>query len=171
MTTVYVQFSDATKTNVISVFGCPQDPSVWPNQGEIDSADARYQAFINPASTLSGAQSAQIATLTAAYSAAIQQSVSFTTAGGVAKTFQADLASQDVLLKATTGYNLSGATPTGFYWVSGDNTQVPFTLADLKGLYRVMLAQGNTAFQKLQTLKSQVNAATTVAAATAVSWS
>lgn len=49
MTTVYVEFSDSDQKTMVSVFGCPQDAAAYPNQGEIDSSDARYQAFINPA--------------------------------------------------------------------------------------------------------------------------
>ncbi|MFM0058705.1 DUF4376 domain-containing protein [Paraburkholderia phytofirmans] len=120
---------------------------------------------------LASAQAAQMSALTAAYQAAVQQSVSFTTAAGAAKMFQADNNSQNVLLIATTGYNLAGETPPGFYWVAGDNTQVPFTLADLKGLYAVMLQQGNTAFQTLQTLKAQVRSATTIGAVQSIKWS
>jgi hypothetical protein len=120
---------------------------------------------------LAAAQVGQMVTLTAKYEAIVQQPVSFTTAAGVAKTFQADSNSQNVLLIATTGYNLAGATPQGFYWVASDNTQVPFTLADLKGLYGVMLQQGNIAFQTLQTLKAQVRSATTIAAVQSVAWS
>ncbi|WP_407945730.1 DUF4376 domain-containing protein [Paraburkholderia elongata] len=59
----------------------------------------------------------------------------------------------------------------GFYWKSSDNTEVPFALADLKGLYAAMLAQGWAAFQKLQTFKAQVSTATTVIAVQAVVWS
>jgi hypothetical protein len=54
MATVYVQFSDSTETTVASVFGCPQDPDIYPNQAAIDDTDARYQAFINPSSTAAG---------------------------------------------------------------------------------------------------------------------
>jgi hypothetical protein len=171
MTTVFVQFSDATETQVVAVFGSAQDAVAFPNQAEVDETDPRYQAFVNPASTLAGAQAAQITALEAAYEAAIQQPVAFTTTAGVSKTFQADSASQNVLLIATTGYNLAGATPAGFYWVSSDDTQVPFALVDLKGLYGVMLARGNAAFQQLQTLKSSVRAASTIASVRAVVWS
>ncbi|CAN0620569.1 DUF4376 domain-containing protein [Burkholderia multivorans] len=122
------------------------------------------------ASLLAQAQAAQAATLSSAYQAAVQVDVSYTSAGGVTKTFQASSNSQSTLLVATTGYNLAGETPAGFYWVAADNTQVPFTLVDLKGLYAVMLAQGNAAFNKLQSLKSEVRAATTVAAVQAVVW-
>ena len=119
---------------------------------------------------LATAQAAQIATLNAAYQNAIVQDVSYTSVAGVTKTYQADTTSQQNLLIATTGYNLAGATPAGFYWVAADNTQVPFALADLHGLYLAMLAQGATAFQHLQTQKAAVNAATTAAAALAVTW-
>jgi hypothetical protein len=50
MSKVYVQFSDANETTIISSFGCPQDPASFPNQATIDSDDARYQAFIYPGS-------------------------------------------------------------------------------------------------------------------------
>jgi hypothetical protein len=120
---------------------------------------------------LAAAQSTQIAALTTAYQAEIQQPVAFTTEGGVSQTFQADSGSQNVLLVATTGYNLAGTTPEGFYWVASDNAQVSFTLADLKGLYAAMLAQGNAAFTKLQNLKAAVRAATTVAGVQGIDWS
>ncbi|WP_430229755.1 DUF4376 domain-containing protein [Paraburkholderia tropica] len=174
MSTAYVEFADATDAVVISVFGCQQDPTVYPNQATIDSSDARYQAYINPASTITGAQSAQIVTLTAAYQVAIATDVSYTSKGGVAKTYQADPASvanlQAALLVCQATNPSAPATPTGFYWVASDNTQVPFAYADLQGLAAAMFAQGAAAFQKLQTLKAQVNAATTMAAARAISW-
>lgn len=119
---------------------------------------------------LEAAQSSQIASLTYAYQSATQQPVSFSTSAGVSKTFQADSNSQSVLLLATTGYNLQGATPDGFYWVASDNSKVPFVLDDLKGLYGVMLSQGNAAFQKLQDLKASVRSAKTVSAVQEVVW-
>ena len=48
MSIVFVQFESEKETVVISVFGCPQDPEVWPNQGEVEEDDPRYQAFIHP---------------------------------------------------------------------------------------------------------------------------
>lgn len=54
MSKVYVQFSDATETTIISSFGCPQDPASFPNQATIDSSDPRYQEFVNPGSTIAG---------------------------------------------------------------------------------------------------------------------
>lgn len=120
--------------------------------------------------TLAQAQTAQAALLNAAYASAVVQPVSYTSKGGVTKTFQADSASQTTLMQATQGYTLTGAVPNGFYWVSADNTQVPFTLADLSGLYQAMLAQGWDAFQKKQSLKAQIKAAATVAAVQAITW-
>ncbi len=157
----YIEVDDADYANWVNL--SYQDGAIVPTPGP------------TAAQQLATAQATQIAALTAAYQAAIQQSVSYTTVGGVNKVFQADDYSQNVLLIATTGYNLAGATPAGFYWVSSDNTQVPFALADLKGLYGVMLVQGNTAYQQLQTLKAQVNAvvvaqANAVAAVQAIVW-
>lgn len=41
----HVQFNDGTKTVIVASFGCPQDPEVFPNQGEVDNDDPRYLAF------------------------------------------------------------------------------------------------------------------------------
>jgi hypothetical protein len=123
------------------------------------------------AKLLAQAQQAQIATLAMAYQAAIVQPASYTSKGGVTKTYQADPGSLSNLQNTLLGLQAAGATPSGFYWVAADNTQVPFTYADLQGLAAALLAQGWAAFQKLQTLKSEVNAATTVSAVQAVVWS
>lgn len=44
---IYVQFNDAGQTEIISAFGSLQDVEVWPNQGEVDSTDARWQTYAN----------------------------------------------------------------------------------------------------------------------------
>ena len=124
---------------------------------------------------LASAQAAQCAAIDAAYYKAIQADVTFKSAGGFTATFQADSVSQAYVMQTTQGYSIAGATPSGFYWVAADNTHVPFTLADLQGLYQAMLEQGWTAFQKRQTLKAQINAITTstanaVAAVQAITW-
>lgn len=116
------------------------------------------------------AQAAQIVTLTQAYKSAIQQPVSYTSKGGVTKTYQADPQSLSNLQNAILGMQASAIVPSGFYWVSADNTQVPFTFADLQGLAADLLAQGWAAFQHLQTLKAEVLAATTVSAVQAIAW-
>ncbi|MGA4125478.1 hypothetical protein ACI2VP_05330 [Ralstonia nicotianae] len=47
MTTVFVQFADATGKTVVSVFGCQQDAEKYPNQAQVPSNDARYSAYYN----------------------------------------------------------------------------------------------------------------------------
>jgi hypothetical protein len=128
--------------------------------------DEQALALQNPAPTLEQVQASQIAVITADYQSAIAQPVSYTTVGGMTKTFQADAGSQDVLLQAIAGYNLVGDVPSGFYWLATDNTHVPFTLADLKGMYTVMLAQGWAAFQTRTTLKDEINAVAITATVT-----
>ena len=123
-----------------------------------------------PAPTLSAAQAAQIAALAASYTTAIAQSVSFTSAGGITKTFQSDPQSVNNLANMLAAFPTQGVLPAGFYWVAADNTQVPFTVADMQGLAKVIGAQGFAAFQHLQTQKAAVLAATTVAAVQAITW-
>ncbi len=122
------------------------------------------------AQLLAQAQAAQIGALKQAYSAAIQAPVNYTSKGGVTKTYQADPQSASNLQNAILGLRASGATPSGFYWVSADNTQVPFTFADLQALAAALLAQGWASFQRLQTLKAEVLAATSVSAVRAIVW-
>lgn len=119
---------------------------------------------------LEQAKASQCAMIDAAYREAIVDPVSFTTSAGVTKKFDADANSQLVLAQATQGYAISGTVPVDFYWVAADNTKVPFVLGDLRGLYEVMLAQGWSAFQKRQSLKSSINASTNIADALAISW-
>ncbi|MHC8295311.1 tail fiber assembly protein [Pseudomonas sp. LB3P58] len=70
MTDIYVQFSDETQTVITSVFGCPQDPAYWPNQGVVQDNDQRYLDFLNPpvspADILAANQAAQTALMTQA---------------------------------------------------------------------------------------------------------
>lgn len=125
-----------------------------------DLYDGTSFSAVMPA--LADIQAAQIALLDGEYATAVQNSVSFTTAEGVTKMYQADnagpLSSQSVLLKAFTGFNILGVTPSGFAWTAADNVDVPFTLADLAGLYGAMLTQGNNAFSIRKGLKAQVRA-------------
>jgi len=111
--------------------------------------------------TLAEAQAAQIATLTAAYNAAIQLPISY-----MGTTFQADSGSQDKLTKSL----VAGTVPAGFYWLDANNVEVAMTFVQLQGLASVMLAQGQVAFTKLQGYKTEVRAATSVAAVQAITW-
>lgn len=141
--------------------------------GKTIAADATgAPQAVDPATlfTLAQAQTLQLAALEAAYDSASSTAIGYTTKGGVTATFQADTVSQSLVQTSLAGYSAAAAVPTGFYWVAADNTQVAFTYADLQGLAATMIAQGWTAFQKLQTLKASVRAATTVAAVQAVVW-
>lgn len=178
---------DATTGAITGLYDSVDSPAPK-GASVIDLTDSQWQACIStPGYTVKGgvlfapapptaaqqlaqAQAVQVLSLEAAYVKAITTDVAFTTAAGVSKTYQADSASQTVLAQATQGYVLAGAVPAGFYWVASDNTKVAFTLADLKGLYAAMLAQGWTAFQHLQAQKAAVAAATSIATAQAITW-
>ena len=129
--------------------------------GCVKISDTEAYKIQFPPMTLSQAYDEQIVTLTAAYNAAIQSPIAY-----MATTFQADEASQSVLTKVL----VAGAVPTEFAWLDANNMPVNMTYAQLQGLAVAMLAQGQAAFVKLQTLKSQVRAATTVTKAQAVVW-
>lgn len=43
--TFYVQFADASKEKIVSVFCGPQDPQFHSNLGEVEGDDPRYTAF------------------------------------------------------------------------------------------------------------------------------
>lgn len=42
---INVIFSDSTETSVCGYFGSPQDPEVWPDQGQIETNDARWKTY------------------------------------------------------------------------------------------------------------------------------
>jgi hypothetical protein len=111
------------------------------------------------AAALTQAKTKQITLLEAAYTAAIQLPVDY-----MATTFQADVASQDVLAKSL----VSGKVPTGFYWLDSANAKVAMTFVQAQDLAYAMLVHGMTAFAKLQDKKTAVRAATTVADVLAV---
>lgn len=122
------------------------------------------------AQLLSQAQIAKIESLAFSYDSAISQPISLTTAAGITKIFQTDKNSQSNLANELLIYQATTTVPTGYYWVSQDNTQVPFTYADLQGLAATIGARGWAAFQNLQSKKSNVLAATALAAVQAVVW-
>lgn len=120
--------------------------------------------------TLEQAQQAQIGLLNQSYEAACAGSVNYTSQGGVAKVYQADAKSIANLSQMLLAFSLSQTVPPGFYWIALDNTQVPFTYADMQGLAAVFGIQGAGAFVKFQILKSQVNSATSISSVQAVVW-
>ena len=114
---------------------------------------------IPAAALLLSAQRAQNALNYASYLQAIQGPVSYTSKGGITTQYQADPGSVANLQSTILGFQLAQATPSGFYWVALDNTQVPFEYADLLGLAQAMALPGAAAFAKRQSLKAQVAAA------------
>lgn len=188
MSTIFIQFSDATGATIVSWFTAPQDAQAFPNQGEVAEDDPRWIAYLKtlpetarsllpgavpaPAESelLADAQATQLAAIDAAYDAYVCADISFQTAAGIAATFQADAGSQTVLMQATQGYHMAGSVPAGFFWKAADNTLVDFTLADLEGLYAAVLARGWVAFQRRATLKAAVIAATAVEVVEAIVW-
>jgi hypothetical protein len=147
----------------------------WANQAGVWYVVSGKLTQTNPnaptaAQLLDDAQSAQNAIIDAAYLAAVTTPVAFTTAAGVASTYQADPDSQQILSRAMQTYKDAGSVPSGFYWRSAGNTNVTFTLADLEGLDAAMMAQGWAAFQQKVKLKGDIAAATTVSAVQGVIW-
>lgn len=125
----------------------------------------------DPSPTLSATAAKQIALLTSSYQSAIYADIQYTSAGGVNQTFQADADSMDILSKQMAVYITAGTPlPSGYSWVAKDNSQVPFTVADLKGLASAIGTRGAAAFSHLQTQKAAVRAATTAAAVQAITF-
>lgn len=42
---IFVQFSDSTEATIIAVFSEPQDETIYPNQGALESSDPRYSTW------------------------------------------------------------------------------------------------------------------------------
>lgn len=42
---MYVQFRDDGEMEIVGVFCGPQDPEFYPNQGEVDAEDERWQEY------------------------------------------------------------------------------------------------------------------------------
>lgn len=52
MPSINVQFSDGTKTTIVSYFGSAQDSDIYPNLGAIDSSDLRWKSYYGAQPTL-----------------------------------------------------------------------------------------------------------------------
>lgn len=105
-----------------------------------------------------------------AYEHAITLPVFYTSMAGIAKEYQADLISQNNLSKSIAGCQKDGITPDKFFWVSQDNTRVPFCYEDLLGLASAIYQCAYGAFIKYQNLKQDIEKATTPKAVTAIVW-
>ncbi len=117
---------------------------------------------------LTQSKSDKINQITADYKSAIAQPVSYASAGGVVKNYQADANSMSNLQAALLGCQLTQATPTGFAWVAADNTPVPFTYSDLQHLASAIFLRAAEAFALLQAQKTVIRAATTLADVAAI---
>lgn len=141
---------------------------------ELTNTPITLQPYTIPAPTaaqlLAQAQTTQTAILASDYRNAIIQPISFTTAAGVTKSFQADPVSIQNMSRMLSAYTPGGVVPPGFYWVAADNTQVPFLLADLQGLAKTLGERGWAKFANLQVKKAYVMAATTITAVESVTW-
>ena len=137
--------------------------SEWTSLQEDINSGAVTPVVNDPnAGALGRAQHLQIDLLRAAYQAVISQNVNFTTVAGVTNSYQTTQLSIASLNLVIAGCSSSESVPSDFYWVAADNTRVPFTYTDLRGLSSAILSQQWTAFQNLQTKKAAVNAATTI---------
>lgn len=111
----------------------------------------------------------QIGILTVSYNLAISQPLSYKTGGGITQIFQATQTSRDniqAMLAALTPTTM----PPNFYWLSLDNTPIPFTYADIQNLAGLMGNQGWIGFTKLQDYKDQVREAQTVEDVKKIVW-
>ena len=83
-------------------------------------------------------------------------------------TFQADRESQVMITKVLAASG--GTLPTGFYWLDSSNNKITMTYDDLQGLANAILLRNQQLFDKYQTLKQQINSATTVDELEVIKW-
>ena len=129
----------------------------------LSSTPTTLQPYVIPAPTsvelLVSAQTKKLPELFTAYLTAIYASISFFTAAGTGQIFQADRPALGNLHDMLAAYAPTGALPSGFYWVALDNTQVPFTLADLQGLAGAIGTRGWTEFQQCRVSRLEIGRA------------
>ncbi|GMG89679.1 hypothetical protein Cmtc_08990 [Cupriavidus sp. TKC] len=171
MEKIYVQFADATEKTIASVFGAPQDPEVYANLGEIDDADPRYLAFAKPEATLPGAQAAQVAKISAACAAALVAGFA-SSALGAARTYPSQDTDQGNLFSAVLAAQEQPSTWVTSLWCASDGSWslAPHDAEQVKQVNADWLAFRQSAQQKYADLLEQINAAKTIAAVLAVSW-
>lgn len=132
----------------------------WNEAGEkfqIDQhgiAPPKDALFADPGPTLAVLIERKNNELTKEYDDQVRTAVGFTTEAGQASTFQADQSSVSRIVTALAGFDAVGEVPEGYYWLSADNTQVPFTKEDLRALLAEIHVRNFKLFDKLQTLKA-----------------
>lgn len=115
---------------------------------------------------LQQAKTVQLATLQAAFAAAVAQPAAY-----MSTTFLDDPAHQQLLARAAQAFTLANAVPSGFFVPDVNGNEVAMTLAQLQGLVQAISAQEWGAFSQWVSLQKQVAAATTVTAVQAIVWS
>ncbi|MFM0165653.1 hypothetical protein PQR39_35125 [Paraburkholderia sediminicola] len=158
-------------TNVIEITDAQWQTCIN-NQGQWYVSDGALAPVPPPtaAELLAQAQAAQTAILSAAYAAAINAPVSYTTAAGTTAVFNQNAVAKANLQNAMLASEKSGEWAINL-WLSASGAPVtPFTYADLQGLAAAMEAIDAPDYQLLLQLIAQANAATTVAAVQAVVW-
>ena len=183
-TTFVGLFGNISTPPASNAFAVDIDPAIM---GDFLNTPSRYQYRFGQFSERPGwavekpivawveAQSKQLSIIDEAFASAITGDIVFTTEAGVTKAYQADPESRMNLHDLLARYQNLGSVPTGFYWVSSDNTQVPFTLTDLHGLFATGIDAGWMAFQHKQAQKTAIrNIIDTspdgIAAIQAISW-
>jgi len=103
----------------------------------------------------------KLSELHTAYNSANQLDIAY-----MSTPFQADKDSQNLIVSVLS----AGSVPTGFFWLDTANNQVAMTYTDLQGLSGAILARSQINFIKFQSLKGQVNLATTQADLDKIVW-
>ena len=85
------------------------------------------------------------------------------------KTFDSDKTSQQRILIAASTAQVVGSSFT-IDWTTADNSVITLDYAQMLGLPVIMAQVGNALHQKARTLKSQIDAATTLEEINAVVW-
>jgi hypothetical protein len=175
MTKIYAQFADPTKQIIISVFGCPQDETCYPNQDEIDASDIRYQAFMNPTSSLAGAQASQILEVSAACQVSIVSGFS-SNALGASHAYPSKLTDQQNLTASVLASMYPGLTAnwiTPFWCKDGDGNWawVDHTVSQIQQVGSDGKVAILACMDKNAALQAQILAATDIDAVLAIKWS
>jgi hypothetical protein len=144
-------------------------------EAAIAADEVTVNPYVAPTLTLAEAQAMQVATLQAAYQAAISQPVSFKNAAGVTATYAfgdtqtlAGSNAQQLLMEII---GAGAAAWTAGVWFDTTGKAQTMTFADLQGLAAAIEAMDTPDEQRLLSLVAQVQAATSIAAVQAITWS
>ncbi len=120
---------------------------------------------------LSDARSKQAGVIRVSASTAEHTPLAFTNAAGIASTFPMDPHSWTKYLGAYTRYVVHGvALPSNFAFSDTNGRAVAMTVADIDAFFGAGTLQIETALTTMETLLSQIEAATTVTAVQSITW-